>query len=206
VGTATGSTCRLFPCVVMTTWRWMRRGGSPVRRTRLKSRTLVRAVALAMAVLVLPFAGSVLLLGGVAGAATSSQLRPDVVDAALAVSHWSGTADYPRAGYEFTFTESGSRLTYFFVGGVCQPSIASEASDNFPASVPVVHGKFAFNYIDHRPGTLRGDPGFHAIITGQITGGTAKGTLRILADPSLHAACDGFTAHWHAHNDTLTTT
>jgi hypothetical protein len=179
-----------------------------VRRRRLMDRTLVRAGTVAMAVLLIPLAGSSLLLGGTAGAATPSAPQMGPFDpAAPPVSYWTGTTKYPGGGYEFNFTEHGSRLTYFFVGGACTPTIASESSNNFPASVPVVHGKFALNFTTHRARSDRTIPGYHVTIEGQINikAGAARGTLRILDDPSLGGACDGLTGHWIAHNDTMTT-
>jgi hypothetical protein len=174
---------------------------STVGRTGLVGRQF-RAGAVAVAVLAVPS----LLLAGTARAATLSATRTRAVDAAASVTYWSGFTKYPRASYEFNFTDSGSRLTYFFVAGVCKPSIASESGDNFPTSVPISHGKFVLNYIDHRASSDRSDPGFHVIIKGQINGDLAKGTVQILNDPDLDGACNGEIAHWQAHNDTATTT
>ncbi len=173
-----------------------------MRRTFLVGGAQVRVRKVAVAVLILSSAGSALLLAGAAGA-TSAASQLGAVNRAAAVSYWSGTTKYPGIGYEFNFTEHGSKLTYFFAGGLCNRTFSE---DNFPASVSIVHGKFDLNYIDHRAPSDRTDPGFHVIIKGQITGGTAKGTLEILDDPLLHGACGGVVGHWQAHNDTLTTT
>jgi hypothetical protein len=174
-----------------------------VKRTGLVGRAQVRAGTVAMALLLLPSAGSSLLLAGAAGAATPFALRMGAGDRAASVTYWTGTTNYPGRGYEFNFTDRGSRLTYFFVSGECK---GSESDDNFPASVPVIHGKFDLNYTDHRARSDRTDPGFHVIIKGQISGGSAKGTLQILDDPYSGGACGGLTGHWKAHNDTMTTT
>jgi hypothetical protein len=164
-----------------------------------------------MAVLALAFAGSSLLLAGAAEAATPSALQIGPLDPAIPpVSYWTGTTKYSGGSYELNFTEHGSRLTYFFVGGQCK--VGEETDTNFPVSVPIIHGKFALNFTTHRAhgkGHIEDtDPGFHVIIQGLIyaKGTLARGTLRILDDPLSGGACDAPTAHWQAHNDTATTT
>jgi hypothetical protein len=175
-----------------------------MRRTGLVARTQVGSGAVAMAVLVLS-AGSAVLLAGAAGGATASSPRMSTLGSSSAVTYWTGTTKYPGGSYELNFTDGGARLTYFFVGGQCKAG--SETDTNFPASVPIIHDKFALNFTTHRARSDRTDPGFHVIIQGQINlkAGTAKGTLRILDDPYSGGACEALTGHWQAHNDTQTT-
>jgi hypothetical protein len=160
-----------------------------VRRTGRTCKAALRASTVAMAVLLLP----------TAGLAAYSDLLAVVAGAAPSVTYWSGTTTYPgRAGYQLNFTRAGSHLTYFFIGGECKRVGYQllETDINFPADAPIHSGKFDLNYTDHRR-----DPGFHMIMKGGFSGGTAKGTLQILNDPQSGGACTGVTASWRAHND-----